>query len=98
MNRVRVTYIPGLPGSPKIAPGLISSASRRTNPGGTAGLYWPDADTERITAPTAQPAHLIPFETLIRLSLISIEAPRSVSKRLELFPTASRCCRRHAPT
>src|SRR5260370_3741041 len=65
MNRVRVTYIPGLPVSPKITPGLISSASRRTNPGGTGCVYWPDADTERTTAPTAQTAHLIPFETLI---------------------------------
>jgi hypothetical protein len=39
-------------------------------------LYWPDADTERITAPMAQPAHLIPFEAFITLSLTITDYPR----------------------
>src|SRR5438445_8046391 len=52
--------MPGLLASPYTAPALlISSASKRANPGGTGCLYCPDADTESSTAPTTQPAHFL---------------------------------------
>src|SRR5438876_12344589 len=61
--------MPGLLGSPKIAPVLISSASRRTNPSGTGCLYWPDADTDSSIAPITQPTHFIAFVRFIILSM-----------------------------
>src|SRR6266851_9352197 len=74
--------MPGLVGSPKIVPVGTSSASIRTNPCGTAGLYTagdcPVAVMERPATNAAPLVHRTNLETLITSPL----RPRAGHRRL----------------
>src|SRR4051794_32552831 len=85
--------MPGNFGSPNIVPCLISSASSRTNPGGTGCLYCPEADTVSNSTATARPVHFSAFASSITSPLEQNRRPQRTQNFLQKKGTLGRCAR-----